>query len=635
MFSSCFVQSLYPLGLVANVFFGLAFTVQWLISQKHHQGYVPKAFWILSSIGSSMMVIHGFIQSQFPISLLHTANVVIYFRNLNLGSRRPLSLRTTIITLIIALLLTTFPFVLVAYFFPETSWMSSPDLFHLPLPPPNIYWHLLGCTGLCIYSSRFFIQWCYLELHNRSALPQLFWQVGLCGAFLSFLYFLRTGDPVNVLSYGCGLIPPLANLRIVYKKANKSIPHNHSCFLSCGEPSGDNLGERIIDTLSSSYPDMEIFGVGGPLMRAKKLRTVIPMEEFQVSGFLEIFGSIFRLFRAYRFLLKEIIKTNPKMVICIDFPDFHFLLIKGLRKRGYQGKIIHYVCPSIWAWRPQRKKFLEKYLDALLLILPFEKDIFSTSSLPTSYVGHPLVEAIENHQYRKNWKKELNISESPIIAAFPGSRRGDIVRNLEIQVRAFLASSFKDSHQLLVSSSSPKFDKMIQDVLAKEGCLQANIVPVQFRYELMKDCDCALAKCGTIVLETALNYTPTIVTCLLRPFDILLAKYIFKIFIPAYSLPNIITKSVIFPEFIGGKNDFSFDEVASALDILANPNQIEKQKQKCSQLYQMMHRGIDPLDRTIQKLVEPTSQPSANNGDPETSLRESQETLGAIVNLKS
>lgn len=539
------------------------------------------------------MMVHGFIQSQFPISLLHSANLIIYFRNLNITSSYKLSFASTLGLLALSLLFTTLPFAIEAYFYPQMQWMASPNIFSLPLPPPNTYWHVLGCLGLFIFSSRFFVQWCYLETKKSSTLPALFWLVGFLGGFLAFIYFIRMGDPVNMISYGCGLLPSLANLSIIYKKKRPlSRSHSDSCFISAGETSGDTLGSHFLRHMKALHPQKRYFGVGGPLMRKEGLNVLIAMESFQVSGFFEIFTSLFGLFAKYRKLYKAILKENPETVFCIDFPDFHLFLIKKLRKSGYQGRIIHYVCPSIWAWRKNRKKILEKNLDVLLLILPFEKDLFLDSSLKTIYLGHPLVETVQQFHHCHAWKEQLAISNRPIIAAFPGSRPRDVIRNLTIQVRAFLSSSLADTHQLLVSSSHAKYDHLFLDLLKKEGCEHSQIVPATLRYQLMHACDFALAKCGTIVLETALHQTPTIVTCLLSSFDNFLAKYIFKIFLPAYSLPNIITNSIIFPEFIGGKHDFSHEEIATAIDILSNPQVKEQHKRACKHLLDLMEINV-------------------------------------------
>ncbi|SPN74072.1 Lipid-A-disaccharide synthase,lipid-A-disaccharide synthase,Predicted membrane protein,lipid-A-disaccharide synthase,Lipid-A-disaccharide synthetase [Chlamydia serpentis] len=586
MIPSDLVYLLYPLGFFANLFFGSAFLVQWWLSEKRKQTYAPRNFWVLSSLGAILMIIHGIIQSQFPVTVLHVVNLVIYFRNLNINSSHRLSFQTTLILMASSVFLVTLPFLYI-----NIEWMASPDIFHFRLPPAQLRWHLIGCLGLLIFSGRFLFQWFHIEFTNSKDFPLIFWKIGLLGGFLALIYFIRIGDPINILSYGCGLFPSIANLRLFYKERRSRPYVNTHCFLSAGEASGDILGSKLIQSIKFLYPNMTFSGVGGPSMRQEDFQPLLHTEEFQVSGFVEILGSLFKLFRNYRKILKNILQQKPATLIFIDFPDFHFFLIKRLRKRGYRGKIVHYVCPSIWAWRPTRKRTLEKYLDTLLLILPFEKDLFNNTSLETIYLGHPLVEEISNYKELMSWKETFLISDRPIIAAFPGSRRGDIARNLQVQIQAFLSSSVSQTHQLVVSSSNPEYDTIIREMLQKEGCKRSQVVPANLRYELMRSCDCALAKCGTIVLEAALNQTPTIVTCQLRPLDTFIAKYIFKILLPAYSLPNIIMDSIIFPEFIGGKKDFHPEEIAIALDLLSQGETKEKQKEACRKLSEVMMRG--------------------------------------------
>lgn len=598
MLPEYFIRILYPLGLVANLFFGAAFGLQWILNERRTKHSVSKMFWVFSSFGAMLMIIHGVVQAQLPVALLHTANLVIYFRNLNITSSGALSFKSTVVLMVGMLFLTITPFIVGAYYYSEMQWFAAPNFFHLQVAPVGQYWHVLGCIGLFIFSLRFFSQWFYLEFYGVSDLPIIFWQISLLGGGLAFTYFLRVGDLVNIISYGCGLFPSLANIFLYYRKSSVEQMTN-SCFISAGEMSGDVLGSYLVRTIQQTYPNAEWFGVPGPKMRQEGVHPIFNMEEFQVSGFLEIVKALFRLWSKYRSLYKEILKKNPQTVICIDFPDFHFLLIKKLRKRGYKGKIIHYVCPSIWAWRAKRKIFLERYLDVLFLIFPFEKALFKESSLHTVYLGHPLVDQIQSHSHRITWKEELSIDEKPIVAAFPGSRYGDIERNLRVHIRAFLQSSFAHTHQLCVSIADEKIQEKVLLLLQEEGCLQGTVVPAAFRYELMRDCECALAKCGTIVLEGALNYTPMIVTCQLRTFDVFLFKYIFKIFLPSYSLPNIIMGSVIFPEFIGGKYDFSSQDVAAALNILAKPEERYQQKASCQQLYQVMQEGVVKLEDVI------------------------------------
>ncbi|MBQ8498693.1 lipid-A-disaccharide synthase [Chlamydia sp.] len=607
MFSPKITLWLYPLGLLANLLFGTAFCVQWFLTKKKGYSFVPKIFWHLSSTGAVLMVCHGFIQNQYPIALLHSFNLIIYFRNLNITSSNPLPVPKVAFLLTLTATAITLSFAIGTYYLPHMTWMASPNILHLNFPQANFSWQLLGCIGLTIFSLRFFIQWFYLEYRNQSALPAPFWKASLLGGSICLIYFLRTGDVVNVLCYGCGLFPSLANIRIAARESfNKS--SSNSCFISVGEHSGDTLGANLLKEIYAKYPDIHCFGVGGPQMRAQRFHVLFAMEKFQISGFWEVLLALPKLWYRRHVLYKKIVKTNPRTVICIDFPDFHFSLIKKLRSHGYKGKIVHYVCPSIWAWRPARKTILEKYLDLLLLILPFEQALFKNSSLRTVYLGHPLSETIKLFCPNSLWKSQLHLlSEKPFIAAFPGSRRSDILRNLTVQVQAFQASDFASTHQLLVSSANPEYDQLILEILQQNRCLHSNIVPSQFRYELMRECDCALAKCGTIVLETALNLTPTIVTCQLRPFDTFLAKYIFNIILPAYSLPNIIMGKTIFPEFIGGKRDFHYEDIAAALNMLKTSPAKEKQKNACRDVYQAINDSAITIKECLPLIFETAS----------------------------
>lgn len=593
------IDALYPLGLVASAFFALAFVMQWLISRKHQQHIVPRNFWTLSLVGAVLMMLHGIIQMQLPVALLHAANFMIYFRNLDISSSEPsFSLKTMVGLMTLLCLIVTLPFIVGAYYNPNMQWFASRDFFHLSVHPAGPYWRVLGCLGLLVFALRFFSQWFYLEALGKSTFPVMFWQISLFGGGLAFIYFVRVGDPVNIISYGCSACFSLMHIRTHYLKQRFSKMAN-SCFISAGEMSGDAIGGDLIRILKRYHPEVALWGVGGPNMRQEGLLSILNMENFQVSGFLEILCCLPKLLLQYRFLYKKILRENPKIVICIDFPDFHLSLIKKLRKKGYAGKIIHYVCPSIWAWRPQRKRFLEKYLDALFLIFPFERQLFQGSSLRAAYVGHPLVKKVDRYKCHVAWIKELNLEEKPCIAAFPGSRYSDVNRNLRVQVRAFLSSAFASTHQLWVSAANKKLEKLIVKILSEEKCPQGYVVPAQYCYELLRSCDCALSKCGTIVLEGALQGTPTVVTCRLGAFDLFLSKYVFKIFLPAYSLPNIIMGKTIFPEFIGGERDFSSENVAAALNMLMHPENVRQQRQECEKLVEKMQTGVTCLEEYV------------------------------------
>ena len=218
-------------------------------------------------------------------------------------------------------------------------------------------------------------------------------------------------------------------------------------------------------------------------------------------------------------------------------------LAKALRKKGYTGKLIHYVCPSVWAWRKARIKDLTQTLDLLLTILPFEKNCFSHTQLPVTYIGHPLVAAIDHHAYDPDWNPE----GKKYLSIFPGSRPSEIALNLPLQLQA--AKPFADELPLAISVAHPDLEQPIREILAKT-VLKATLVPNHHRYELMRDSHVALATSGTVNLELGLHAIPSVVTYQIGTFNYLLGRYVFRIILPYYSIVNIICDQELYPEFI-------------------------------------------------------------------------------------
>lgn len=311
-------------------------------------------------------------------------------------------------------------------------------------------------------------------------------------------------------------------------------------FIFAGEPSGDLHGEKLITALKSKQPDLNIWGVGGPRMRAAGLRSVLSMEEFQVMGFIDVFLALPKLMRHFYFLRRLILEKKPDAAVFIDYPGFNIRLENALRKKGYRGFLCHYICPSVWAWGKKRIPAMAKNLDLLLTILPFEPDCFKGTSLTTRYVGHPLIARIPEAAV----KEEVNK-----LAIFPGSRRKEIERNFPQYVRVAKALLRDFPYlQIAVSLSQEKYKPLLEEIMDKEGL---RLPFEQDAYNLMKTADLAIAKSGTITLELALHNIPTVVTYGISKMDLFLAQHIFRIRLPFYCIVNIIQGSEVFPELIG------------------------------------------------------------------------------------
>lgn len=359
------------------------------------------------------------------------------------------------------------------------------------------------------------------------------------------------------------------------KSVNK--PADIRFFIFAGEKSGDLLGANLISSLKSLLPNAQFYGVGGKLMEQAGLQCFLPMHAFEVMGISAVLKKLPTLILNFFKVKKKILETVPETVILIDYPGFNMLLAKALKKKGYRGKMVQYVCPSVWAWKKGRIKTLSQNVDLLLSILPFEKKYFSKEKLPVVYTGHPLIQVLSHHSYISFWKKDLGISK-PLIGIFPGSRVSTIENNLPKQLETCLKlKEDGEVFHLAISVSEEKLQEKIQAILKKYP-IEAILVPSQYRYELMKEARCAIATCGTVTLELGLHQTPTIVTYRLTTLNYFMGRYLFKILLPAYNLVNILLEETVFPEFI--HKDLECDKMKEDLkrffhDTLERKNVLE------------------------------------------------------------
>ncbi len=192
-----------------------------------------------------------------------------------------------------------------------------------------------------------------------------------------------------------------------------------SYFLFAGEASGDLHGSRLIQTLRKEEKIASIYGVGGPHMRQEDFDCLIATEKFQVMGFSDVLLALPHLCKLFYQVRNLVLKTKPDYVILIDYPGFNLRLARALRKQGFKGKLIQYVCPTIWAHGTKRIQILNAYYDLLLTIFPFEATYFSNTKLKVEYVGNPLLETIQNYHYCTDWHLQIGIENvHDLIALF-------------------------------------------------------------------------------------------------------------------------------------------------------------------------------------------------------------------------
>lgn len=327
-------------------------------------------------------------------------------------------------------------------------------------------------------------------------------------------------------------------------------------FLFAGEASGDLHGSHLLKALQSNGEAPYLTGVGGPRMRKEGLDCFIPMEQFEVMGFTDVLKSLPRLWKLFYRIRNHILKMQPDCVILIDYPGFNLRLAHSLRQQGYQGKLVHYICPTVWAHGKKRIETLSANYDLLLTIFPFEAEYFSHTNLKVEYVGNPLIETLQNHPYEPTWASVIGLhSTDNLIALFPGSRPSEIKKHLpqQLETAAKLKQQHPELHFALSCMQDDLNEQMISQIENSSLTLNEDLflVPPQYNYDLMRSCKTALAKSGTVTLELALHGIPSVVHYELSTLNYCFAKYILRLNLPHYCIVNILGKKSIFPELIG------------------------------------------------------------------------------------
>ncbi len=319
-------------------------------------------------------------------------------------------------------------------------------------------------------------------------------------------------------------------------------------YIIAGEESGDNLGSSLMAALKEKSSDaIDFFGVGGKQMIAEGLDSIFPMEVLSVMGIAEILPKLFDLLSRIKQTVEDIEKQQPDVIVTIDSPDFCFRVIKAIKKRGLvKAPCVHYVAPSVWAWRPKRAKKVAVFLDHILALLPFEPPYFEKEGLPCTFVGHPMVDndSLMNADGLK-FRHKYNILEGQkILCVLAGSRHSELKRMLPIFKKVIERTKRENSNIKIISISLPHLKDSVEEYFANNDVL----VLSEDKYDAFAASDVALATSGTVALELAMTGTPTVIGYKMGAVSSMLAKWLVKT--PYVSLPNIILNQEVIPELL-------------------------------------------------------------------------------------
>jgi len=351
--------------------------------------------------------------------------------------------------------------------------------------------------------------------------------------------------------------------------------------LVAGEASGDILGAGLMRALKAQHPAVEFIGVGGPLMQAEGLTSYFPMERLSVMGLVEVLGRLRELLARRKLLIKTLIEEKPDVFIGIDAPDFTLNIELKLRQAGI--KTVHYVSPSVWAWRQKRVLKIREGCDLMLTLLPFEARFYEEKGVPVRFVGHTLADAIPLQADRAAARAELGLRDGPLVALMPGSRGGEVGRlgALFFDAAERLQAQ-KPGIRFVLPCASPQRRAQIETLLEGRS-LPLTLLDGQSHLALAA-CDAVLIASGTATLEALLYKRPMGVAYRLAPLTFWILKRMVKS--PYISLPNLLAQRLLVPELL--QDDATPDALAQTLLPLIDGGEEQT-------------RGFDDIHRTLRR----------------------------------
>ena len=316
--------------------------------------------------------------------------------------------------------------------------------------------------------------------------------------------------------------------------------------LVAGEASGDILGAGLMQALKARHPHVEFIGVGGPLMQAEGLNSYFPMERLAVMGLVEVLGRLPELLARRKRLIRTLIAAKPDVFIGIDAPDFNLNVELTLRRAGI--KTVHYVSPSVWAWRQKRVLKIRQACDLMLTLFPFEAQFYDAHNVPVRFVGHPLADAIPVQADRMAARAALDLPlDSPVVALMPGSRGGEVARLGSLFLDAAVRlRTLRPGIRFVLPCASPERREQLEQLLVGRD-LPLTLLDGR-SHDALAACDAVLIASGTATLEALLYKRPMVVAYKVAPLTYRILK---RLVTSAYiSLPNLLAERLLVPELI-------------------------------------------------------------------------------------
>lgn len=355
-----------------------------------------------------------------------------------------------------------------------------------------------------------------------------------------------------------------------------------------GEASGDLLGSHLIQALKKKCPEIEFVGIAGPKMMGEGAQSLFHMERLSIRGYVEVIKHLFGLLRLRKQLLEHFLNNPPDLFIGIDAPDFNFWLEKKLKNKGI--KTIHYVSPSIWAWRKGRINGIKRAVTHVLALFPFEPTIYQQADIPVTYVGHPLADMLPIEPDITAAREGLKLkSTALVVAMLPGSRQSEVQQHAELFVQT--AKHIYASHpnaQFLV----PLITRETRQIFELAIFHEPESLPIQILFghahDAMEAADVVIVASGTATLEAALLKKPMVITYRMSKLSWQLLKRMRLQ--PYVGLPNILAEKFVVPELL--QEDSTPEKLAdAALKLIGDPSYMEEIKAEFTKIHHSLRQN--------------------------------------------
>ncbi|MBI4634611.1 MAG: lipid-A-disaccharide synthase [Deltaproteobacteria bacterium] len=341
-------------------------------------------------------------------------------------------------------------------------------------------------------------------------------------------------------------------------------------MIVAGEASGDLHGSRLVKAMKEEESGLRFFGIGGKRSREAGVSIIADVADMAVVGLTEVVLKLFDILKVMREMKKRLRQERPNLLILIDYPDFNIPLAKTAKELGIP--VLYYISPQVWAWRFGRIKTIRRCVNKMLVILPFEEALYRSAGVDARYVGHPLLDAVNDIGPREEILKRLGLDPGKkTVAILPGSRRSEVVKLLPVMLGAAeIISGGPEPVQFLLPLASTLDAASVEQIIGRHR-VPVKIVPENI-YDAIASADVAMVASGTATLETALLNTPMVIIYKMSPLTYAIARMIIRV--KNIGLVNIIAGKTIVPELIQG--EATSERLAAEMNaILADPAKME------------------------------------------------------------